>query len=139
VEDSDVLRRLLKIEAEAAGLVKDAAVEADKRIAEVEKQNRQRYDDAYIAEAAALEEEYKAAIASVKIEYQKQLDDFTRSLNAMKTDRENFSRLLENLLFERHDEEEKKEKTKKTAQTKIADGREESEMNETLNANRREI
>jgi regulator of protease activity HflC (stomatin/prohibitin superfamily) len=99
VEDSGVLRRLLKVEAEAAALVKDAAAEAGKRIAEAEKQNWQRYDDAYSAEAAALEEKYKADIAAVKGEYQKQLDDFTRRLDVMEVNNERFSQLLESLLF----------------------------------------
>jgi negative regulator of replication initiation len=103
VEDSGVLRRLLKIEAEAAALVKDAAEEASKRTAEAEKQNRQRYDDAYSAEAAALEEKYRADIAAVKGEYQKRLDDFTGRLNAMRVNNEAFSQLLESLLFEHDD------------------------------------
>ncbi|MDR2793950.1 MAG: hypothetical protein LBB61_09870 [Treponema sp.] len=130
MEDADVLRRLLKIEAEAAELVKDAAVEADKRIAEAEKQNRQRCDDVYTAEVAMLEEKYSAAIASVKTEYQKQLDGFTQSLNAMKMNSENFSQLLESLLFERCVVEEKKEKSKKTAKTKTIDSIKKFEKNE---------
>jgi negative regulator of replication initiation len=115
VEDSDVLRRLLKIEAEAAALVKDAAAEASKRIAEAEKQNRRRYDDAYSAEAAALEEKYRADIAAVKSAYQRQLDDFTGSLNVMQVNNERFSQLFESLLFENAGGEEKKEPIKKTA------------------------
>ncbi|MDR0374199.1 MAG: hypothetical protein LBH85_00535 [Treponema sp.] len=108
MEDSDVLRRLLKIEAEASALVHDAAVEANKRVAEAEKQNRRRYDDAYSAEAAALEEKYKADIAAVKREYQKQLDDFTGRLNVMQVNNEAFSQLLESLLFANDSHEEKK-------------------------------
>ncbi|MDR2448054.1 MAG: hypothetical protein LBD58_12335 [Treponema sp.] len=117
MEDSDVLRRLLKVEAEAAALVKDAAAEAGKRIAEAEKQNRQRYEDAYIAEAAALEEKYKSDIAAVKGEYQKQLEDFTGRLNIMQVNNERFSQLLESLLFANDSREEKKEKIKKTERT----------------------
>jgi negative regulator of replication initiation len=115
VEDSDVLRRLLKVEAEAAALVKDAAVEADRRVAEAERQNRQRYDDAYSAEAAVLEEKYRAGIAEVKGEYQKRLDDFTRRLDVMQVNNEAFSQLLESLLFANDSREEKKRTSKKTA------------------------
>jgi negative regulator of replication initiation len=109
VENSDLLRRLLKVEEKAAALVKDAAAEAEKRVAEAEKRNRQRYDDAYVAEAAALEEKYSADIAAVKGKYQKQLDDFTRMLDVMQVNNERFSQLLERLLFENGGGEEKKE------------------------------
>ncbi|MDR0707511.1 MAG: hypothetical protein LBF60_06525 [Treponema sp.] len=119
MEDSDVLRRLLKVEAEAAALVKDAVAEAGKRIAEAEKQNRQRYDDAYSAEAAALEEKYRSDIAAVKGEYQKRLEDFTGRLNVMQVNTERFSQLLESLLFANDSREGKK--TAKVADTAPAD------------------
>jgi hypothetical protein len=101
VEDSDILRHLLKVEAEAASLAHDAAAEADRREAESEKQSRRRYDEAYTQEAAALEERYKADIAAVKIDYQRQIDEFSAGLDAMPIDAPAFSRLLDSLLFEK--------------------------------------
>jgi flavin-dependent dehydrogenase len=100
VEDSDVLRHLLKVESEAAALAGEAAQEAEKRIASAEKQNRLKYDEAYTKEAAALEEKYRADIEGVKKAYQKELDDFAQSLGNMKTDADGFSALLEQLLFQ---------------------------------------
>jgi regulator of protease activity HflC (stomatin/prohibitin superfamily) len=120
VEDSDVLRHLLKIEAEAAALAKDAAAEADKRVAEAEKQNRQRYDDAYTKEVASLEEKYRAGIAAVKIEYQRQLDDFAQSLDAMEANSGSFSELLERLLFEKFEKIDHDQKNKKNGKTDTA-------------------
>jgi hypothetical protein len=100
VENPNVLQHLLKVEAEAASLAKDAAEEANKRLAEAEKQNRLLYDEQYAQKTAVLEAAYKADIAVVKDVYQKQLGDFYQKLDGIKTDFGNFSRLLESLLFE---------------------------------------
>ena len=100
MEDKDVLQHLLEVEAEAASLVSDAAKEADKRIAEAEKQNRLVFDAEYAKEAEALETQYKADVVGIKEEYQRQLDDFRHGLDAIKTDTDNFSRLFESFLFD---------------------------------------
>jgi flavin-dependent dehydrogenase len=99
MEDTDILRHLLTVEAEAASLANDAALEADKRISEAERQNRLRYEERYAKETEEREASYKAAIANIKDMYQKQLDEFGQSLDNMKADADTFSALFESLLF----------------------------------------
>ncbi len=100
MENPDILEHLLKVESEAAALARDAETEAERRKVEAEKQNRQRYEETYAQEVSALEERYKADMSAVKEAYKQQLDEFTASLDAMKTDKEQFNRLLEGFLFE---------------------------------------
>jgi regulator of protease activity HflC (stomatin/prohibitin superfamily) len=98
--DRDVLRRLLKVESEAAVLVDDAQAEADRRVAEGEKESRARYDEQYSQEAARLDEDYAAAVLAIKEEYQKQLDAYRKSLDAMPVRKNVFFALVERLFFE---------------------------------------
>jgi hypothetical protein len=98
--DRDVLRRLLKVEAEAAVLVDDAQAEADRRVAEGEKASRARYDERYNQESARLDGEYAAAVLAIKEKYQQQLDAYRESLDAMPVRKDAFCALVERLLFE---------------------------------------
>jgi regulator of protease activity HflC (stomatin/prohibitin superfamily) len=98
--DQSVLAHLLQIESEAAALVDDAQAEADRRLAEGEKQNRQRYDDGYSREAAELDARFEGEIRAVKEDYQNRLGVYRESLNRMAANTENFSGLVESLLFE---------------------------------------
>jgi hypothetical protein len=93
--DRNLLRHLLDLETQAAALVDDAQAEADRRIAEGEKQSRSRYDEAYAAEVAALEAAYTGEIAAVKGEYARQLDTYREGLRAMPANRGAFSVLAE--------------------------------------------
>ncbi|MDR3167234.1 MAG: hypothetical protein LBT93_04765 [Treponema sp.] len=98
--EQNILQHLLQVESEAAALVDDAQAEADRRLAEGEKQNRQQYDDRYSREVAELETRFKEEIAAVKEDYRKELEDYRESLERMAVNTENFSRLAESLLFE---------------------------------------
>jgi regulator of protease activity HflC (stomatin/prohibitin superfamily) len=97
--DKDILRRLLKVESEAAVLVEDAQAEADRRIAEGEKESRARYERRYGQEAALLDEDYARTVLSIKEDYQKQLDAYRKSLDAMPVRKDAFFALAERLLF----------------------------------------
>ncbi|GHV01903.1 hypothetical protein FACS189485_01150 [Spirochaetia bacterium] len=96
--DRQVLGHLLQIEAEAAALVDDAQAEADRRIAEGERQNRSRYDEQYGKEAAELEQEYEKATAAVKADYQHQIESYRKSLDAITVNRDRFNVLMDDLL-----------------------------------------
>jgi F0F1-type ATP synthase membrane subunit b/b' len=96
--DRQVLGHLLQIEAEAAALVDDAQAEADRRIAEGERQNRARYDEQYGREAAELEQGYDKEVAAVKADYQHQIDGYRKSLDAITVNRDRFSALMDALL-----------------------------------------
>jgi bisphosphoglycerate-dependent phosphoglycerate mutase len=96
--DSNVLGHLLMIEAEAAALVDDAQAEADRRIAESEKQNRSRYDEEYGRQAAQLDKAYEEEIAHIRRDYQEQLEAYRKSLDAIPVDQDRFSRRMDELL-----------------------------------------
>jgi F0F1-type ATP synthase membrane subunit b/b' len=97
MDEEGVLRHLLEVEAKASTLVDDAQAEADRRIAENERQNRSRYDERYSQEAAELDAAYEKEIAAVKLEYQRQLDEYRESLGAMPVYTDAFSGLVESL------------------------------------------
>ncbi|MDR0785609.1 MAG: hypothetical protein LBE74_06990 [Treponema sp.] len=99
MEDKDVLHHLLEIEAEAASLVNDAAVEADRRIASDEKQNRLRYEEQFAKASAECEAKYNDDMSAVKVSYQQELDVFRRGLDYIKEDKDGFNRLMESFLF----------------------------------------
>jgi regulator of protease activity HflC (stomatin/prohibitin superfamily) len=96
--DRQVLGHLLQIEADAAALVDDAQAEADRRVAEGERQNRSRYDEQYGREAAELEQGYEKELAAVKAEYQNQIESYRKSLDAIIVNRDRFSALMDDLL-----------------------------------------
>ncbi|MDR3166854.1 MAG: hypothetical protein LBT93_02835 [Treponema sp.] len=98
MDEQDVLRHLLEVEAEASTLVDGAQVEADRRITEGEKQNRRLYDERYNQETDRLEVHYREKIAQVKEDYKKQLDRYRESLDAMPVNTEVFIRTVESFL-----------------------------------------
>jgi regulator of protease activity HflC (stomatin/prohibitin superfamily) len=98
MDEQDVLRHLLAVEAEASALVDDAQAEADRRVTEGEKQNRLLYDEQYGRETARLEAQYGENIERVKADYKKQLDSYRESLDAMPVNTEAFIRAVESFL-----------------------------------------
>jgi hypothetical protein len=96
--DQDVLRHLLDIEADAQSLVDDAQAEADRRRAEMEKQNRARYEERYTREAAFLDSRYESEIGAIRDDYNRRLDEYRLSLEDRKPDYAEFCRLLDGFL-----------------------------------------
>jgi F0F1-type ATP synthase membrane subunit b/b' len=96
--DENVLGHLLKIEAEASALVDDAQAEADRRVAEAEKQNRFRYDEEYSRRAAEMDAAYSGEINQVKADYRNRLEEYRKSLEALSADQGCFSVLLDKFL-----------------------------------------
>jgi uncharacterized protein YlxW (UPF0749 family) len=99
MEEDNVLRHLLELEAEAAGLVDGAQAEADKRLSEGEKENRARYDQRYGVEAAKLDAELEQQLAQVRADYQKQIDAYHAEFDSMSVNTSNFNKLAGQLLF----------------------------------------
>ena len=99
LREEGVLRHLLDVESQAASLVDEAQAEADRRVAEGEKENRARYDERYGLLAAKLNGEYEAAVLAVKEDYTRQLDAYASSLAAMEIQGTAFSALAEKLFF----------------------------------------
>ena len=100
MDDHEVLQHLLNLENEAAALVNDAQAEADRRVAEGEKQNRAHYDEIYSMEVAALEADYSQKISLVKENYRKQVEEYLESVKSVRLDKTAFSSLAEKLLFD---------------------------------------
>jgi F0F1-type ATP synthase membrane subunit b/b' len=94
----NILGHLLKIEADAAALVDDAQAEADRRIAESEKQNRSHYDEEYARKAAELDRALEEEINRIHTDYRDQLEAYQKSLDAIPVDQRRFSALLDELL-----------------------------------------
>jgi vacuolar-type H+-ATPase subunit H len=99
MEETSVLRHLLEVEADAVALVDSAQAEADKRIADGEKLNREHYDQRYAEEVGKLEMEYQKQLDAVKMDYQKQLDAYRAELDAIPVDNGRFTELAGYLLF----------------------------------------
>jgi F0F1-type ATP synthase membrane subunit b/b' len=100
MDEEGVLRHLLEVEAKASALVDDAQAEADRRVAEKERQNRSRYDERYSREVAELDAVYEQDIAAVKRDYAGQLDAYRESLGAMPVHNDDFSGLAESLFLQ---------------------------------------
>jgi F0F1-type ATP synthase membrane subunit b/b' len=94
----NILGHLLKIEADASALVDDARAEADRRIAESEKQSRSRYEEAYASKAGALDRAFEEEMARIRADYQEQLAAYRRDLEALPVDQGRFSALMDELL-----------------------------------------
>jgi len=99
MDEQDVLQHLLDLENRAATLVNDAQAEADRRLAEGEKENRAHYDEVYSAEVAELEASYNQNLAAVKKDYSSQLDTYLEGIKSISLDKAAFSSLAEKLLF----------------------------------------
>jgi regulator of protease activity HflC (stomatin/prohibitin superfamily) len=94
----NVLEHLLKIEAQAADLVSGAQAEADRRIAESEKQNRARYDAEYGRQVLALDTAYDETVVRIRAEYRGRLEQYRTSLDAIPVDQGRFSARVDELL-----------------------------------------
>ena len=99
MDEQEILQHLLSLEADAADLVSGAQAASDKRISEGEKQNRERYEEAYAREVTDLEDQYIKNLNVIKENYQKQLEEYRDSLNARETNPASFSLLAEKYLF----------------------------------------
>ena len=100
MDDTDILQHLLEIEDQAAALVNDAQVEADRRIKEAEEKSRIAFDETYQKLTADLETEYQQSVGIVKAEYAKNLDSYRAELNSMQKYNGEFSELAFSLLVE---------------------------------------
>ena len=94
MDNDEVLGHLLKIEAEATALVLDAQTEADKRIAESEKQNRILYEEHYQNELTKQENKFQAFKKQIQQNYQEELDAYKEKISEVYVDTNAFSALL---------------------------------------------
>jgi F0F1-type ATP synthase membrane subunit b/b' len=100
MENSEVLGHLFEIESEAAAMVSDARAEADRRVAEAEKQNRTGYEERYQNKLKKLEDEGKKYREQVRLQYREEMDAYRKKVSSVNVDVNAFSVLLDKLLAE---------------------------------------
>jgi hypothetical protein len=96
--EPNILGHLLKIEADAAAMADDAQAEADRRVAESEKQNRVRYDSEYGKQVEELDRAFEEGAARIRADYQAQLEAYRESLNSIPVDQGRFSAMVDKFL-----------------------------------------
>jgi regulator of protease activity HflC (stomatin/prohibitin superfamily) len=101
MNEQEIVQHLLELESEAASLIDGAQAEADRRVSEGEKRNRDRYDELYAGEVKALEASFTGAVSLAKDNYRKQLEEYGGSLKNVNLNTEDFFSLAEKLLVER--------------------------------------
>lgn len=95
MDNTEVLGHLLKIESEAAVLVDDAQAEADKRVAEAEKQRRVVYDECIRSESEKLENEFLQLKEQARQQYCRELEAYTMQIASVNVDTGAFTALLD--------------------------------------------
>jgi len=99
MDNHEVLDHLLKIETEAATLVKEAQAEADRRVTEAEKQNRAAYDKRFVEENQRLEKEFLQSKELARQQYQKELETYKEKISSVNVNNDRFSNLLDSLVL----------------------------------------
>jgi len=99
--DQNILQHLLHLEGEASSLVDDAQAEANRRLAEAEKQCRIQFDESYSVEAEKLEIIHKNEIDAIRKDYRKQLESYRAELLAQSVDKKAFTDLAAGLFLGR--------------------------------------
>jgi len=99
MDNNEVLDHLLKVESEAATLVKEAQAEADNRITEAEKQNRAAYDKRFLEENQRLEKGFLQSKELARQDYQKELETYKEKISSIHVNNDRFSNLLDSLVL----------------------------------------
>ena len=100
MDNKEVLDHLLKVESEAAALVDAAQTEADRRLADGEKENQAAYDGRYHKAAERLESDFTQTKERARLECQKELEAYKEKISSISVDTEGFFNLLNRLLEE---------------------------------------
>ncbi|MDR2729595.1 MAG: hypothetical protein LBB81_01695 [Treponema sp.] len=94
MENERALEHLLEIESEAAALVSDAQEEADRRVQESEKKNREIFEERYKTEAETRDAALVKERDKIKKQYEKELEDYRQEISGINSDIQAFSALL---------------------------------------------
>ncbi|MDR2964783.1 MAG: hypothetical protein LBU88_03305 [Treponema sp.] len=98
MEQANTLDILLQVEAKAAGMVKDAQDEADRRIHDSEEKNRAAYEERYKAEILAQNNSLIENQENIKNEYKETLDTYRNDILQIEVNKERFSALINEYL-----------------------------------------
>ncbi len=97
--ETDVLGHLIQIEHDAASILFDAQVEADKRTSEAHVQADHEYKLEYDTLIEKLEKDCEKKLQSLDVEHVQDFEKFKDDLHKTEKDSKNFSALFETLLF----------------------------------------
>ena len=95
---ASVLDLLLKVEAEAAALVNDAQIEADRRVHDNEEKNRVTFDERIKKEIQKQESLLKNEKEKIISEYENALEDYRNEIKNITSDESRFRDLLNKYL-----------------------------------------
>jgi len=98
IQSRSVLDHLLKVEAEAAALIRDAQDEADRRVHENEEKNRAAYEERLKAQIQIQELSLKEEKEKIDSRYKEALDEFREKIKNISADDNNFRALLNEYL-----------------------------------------
>lgn len=96
----DAINHLLEIEKDAAILIDDAKVEAEKRISDAKSQYNAKYKAEYEKIVSDLDSNYQSSLKDISEEYNKEISAYKTQLEERKQNESDFSALLDKLLFE---------------------------------------
>ena len=96
---ASTLDYLLKVEAQAAGLVKDAQDEADVKIHENDEKMRHEFEDRFRGESARFDLLLKEEVERLKDQYRQKLEDYRNEINDVAVDTDKFCVLFNEYAF----------------------------------------
>ncbi len=97
--ESDVIGHLISVEHEAASMMQDAQIEADKRLAAAKVQADDAYKKQYEEIIRELENKYQVCTSEISQKKQEDFKKYQEEIQQLPTDVVSFNKLLDSLLF----------------------------------------
>lgn len=97
--ESDVIEHLISVEHEAASLMQDAQIEADKRISAAKVQADELYKKQYEQLILELDAQYQTRSAEITQKKDADFKAYQENIERLQTDEASFNTLLDSLLF----------------------------------------
>lgn len=98
-EEAEVIQHLLEVEREAAGILKDAQIKADSRIAEARAASDARFKEEYAKIVKALDAKESEVKETILRDHENQLSSYKTKVQSSAKDFEAFNSLFETLLY----------------------------------------
>ncbi len=95
----DTIKHLLDIEKEAATLIDEAKIEADKRILQAKSEYNEKYKSEYDSLTKKMEAECNQAVENINKKYSDELENFKNSLEEKTLNTQEFNKTLESSFF----------------------------------------
>ena len=95
----DVISHLVEIEHQAAELLLDTQIEADRRTTEAKTKATAEYKERYESIIKELEAQYIADASSIDKKHNSVMEDYKHAIDCTQVDTDKFNQLLDKLLF----------------------------------------